>query len=85
MLEDSPRMLQNEMKKSLGATLVAAVELFFYAILNHVEGMVSGGWDSQNYSGSGNLKSLESSLSYPVASEGPPELRAKSGSSCEMA
>ena len=28
MLEDSPRMLQNEMEKSLGATLVAAVELF---------------------------------------------------------
>ena len=47
--------------------------------------MVSGGWDSQNDSGSGKLKSLESSLSYPVASEGPPELRAKSGSSCELA
>ena len=44
----------------------------FYIILNHVKGMVSGGWDSQNDSGSGNLKSLESSLSYPVASEGPP-------------
>ena len=28
MLEDSPRMLQNEMEKSLGATLVATVELF---------------------------------------------------------
>ena len=26
---------------------------------NHVEGMVSGGWDSQNDSGSGKLKSLE--------------------------
>ena len=33
---------------------------------------MSGGWDSQNDSGSGKLKSLESSLSYPVASEGPP-------------
>ena len=29
MLEDSPWMLQNEMGKSLGATLVAVVELFF--------------------------------------------------------
>ena len=47
--------------------------------------MVSGGWDSQNDSGSGKLKSLESSLSYPVASEGPPALRAKNGSSCELA
>ena len=28
MLEDSPRMLQNEMEKSLGAKLVAAVQLF---------------------------------------------------------
>ena len=46
---------------------------------------MSGGWDSQNDSCSGNLKSLESSLSYPMASEGPPELRAKSGSSCELA
>ena len=27
-MEDSPRMLQNELEKSLGATLVAAVELF---------------------------------------------------------
>ena len=27
MLEESPRMLQNEMEKGLGATLVAAVEL----------------------------------------------------------
>ena len=34
--------------------------------------VLSGGWDSQNDSGSGKLKSLESSLSYPVASEGPP-------------
>ena len=39
----------------------------------------------KNDSVSGNLKSLESSLSYPVASEGPPELRAKSGSSCKVA
>ena len=30
MLEDSPRMLQNEMEKSLGATLIAAAELFLY-------------------------------------------------------
>ena len=30
MLEDSPRMLQNEMEKSVGATLVAAVEPFLY-------------------------------------------------------
>ena len=28
-MEESPRMLQNEMEKGLGATLVAAVELFF--------------------------------------------------------
>ena len=28
MLEESPRMLQNEMEKSLGVTLVATVELF---------------------------------------------------------
>ena len=28
-MEDSPRVLQNEMEKSLGATLVAAVELLF--------------------------------------------------------
>ena len=72
MLEDSPRMLQNKMEKSFGATLVAAVELFFCIILNHVKGLVSGCWDSQNISGSGNRKSLESSLSYLVAPEGPP-------------
>ena len=43
------------------------------------------GWNSQNDSGSGNLKAAVSSLSYPVASEGPPPaLRAKSGSSCEL-
>ena len=34
--------------------------------------LLSGGWDSHNDSGSVNLKSLESSLTYPVASEGPP-------------
>ena len=34
MLEDSPRMLQNEMEKSLGSTLVAAVELFSDLILD---------------------------------------------------
>ena len=28
MLEDTPRMLQNEVEKSLGATLVAAVEIW---------------------------------------------------------
>ena len=28
MLEESPRMLQNETEKGLGATLIAAVELF---------------------------------------------------------
>ena len=33
---------------------------------------MSVGWDSQNESGWGNLKSLESSLSYPVALEGSP-------------
>ena len=38
---------------------------------------MNGGWDSQNDSGSGKLKSLESSLNYPVASEGPPR-------SCEL-
>ena len=41
--------------------------------------MASGGWTSQNDSASGNLKSLESSLSYPVASEGPP-----GAASCEL-
>ena len=40
--------------------------------VNHVKGVVSGGWDSQNDSGRSNLKSLESSLSYSVASGGPP-------------
>ena len=29
MLEDSPRVLQNEMEKSLSAMFVATVELFF--------------------------------------------------------
>ena len=43
-------------------------------MLKHVKGIVTGGWDSQNDNGSGNLKSLESFLSYPVTSEGPPEL-----------
>ena len=78
MLEDSPRMLQNEMEKSLGATLVAAVECFSF--LDILRRLTSGGWNSQNDSGSGNLKANVSSLSYPVASEGPPpKLCAKSG------
>ena len=29
MLEESPRMLQNEMEKGLGAALIAAVKLLF--------------------------------------------------------
>ena len=33
MLEDSPRMLQNELDKSLGASLVAAVALFLFLFL----------------------------------------------------
>ena len=45
---------------------------------------MSGDWESENDSFNGNLKALESSLSHPVASEGPPELRAKSGSSCKL-
>ena len=36
-----------------------------------VKRVVSGGWISQNDRGSVDLKALESSLSYPVASEGP--------------
>ena len=32
----------------------------------------SGGWDSQNDSGSGNLKAIGSFFSYPVASEALP-------------
>ena len=46
---------------------------------------MSGGWNSQNDSGSGNLNAAVSSLSYHMASEGPAELRAKTGSSCELA
>ena len=70
MLEDSPRMLQNEMEKSLGATLVAAVKLF--SVLEILRRLMNGGWNSQNNSGSGNLKALASSLRYPMASERPP-------------
>ena len=83
MLEDSLWMLQNDMEKSLGATLVAAVELF--SVLDILRRLMSGGWNSQNDSSSGNLKATVSSLSFPVALEGPPELRAKSGSSCNLA
>ena len=46
---------------------------------------MNGGWKSQNDSGSGNLKANVSSLRYPVVSGGPPELQAKSGSSCKLA
>ena len=70
MLEDSPRMLQKDEEKSLGATLVAAVELF--TVLDTLRKLMSGAWNSQNDSDSGKMKSLESSFSYPVASEGPP-------------
>ena len=54
----------------LHCTAYSIRSIVYTSGLNHVEGMVSGGWDSQNDSGSGKLKSLESSLSYPVASEG---------------
>ena len=65
MLEDTPRILQNEMEKSSCATLVMSC---FYIILNDVKGVVTGGWNSQkNDSCSDSLKALESSLSYPVA------------------
>ena len=33
MLEESPPMLQNEMENGLGATLVAAVELFKFFLI----------------------------------------------------
>ena len=58
MLEDSPRMLQNEIEKNLDAPLVAAVELFFVLFRYMLRGVVSGGWDSHNDSGSGNFKAL---------------------------
>ena len=110
MLEDSERMLQNEMGKSLCATLVAAVELF--SVLDEIwRGLVSGGWNSQNNSGSRRRRDELESRSHEqlwlssrkrsqmsdeadacrsdeathCASEGPPELRAKCGSSCELA
>ena len=72
MLEDCQRMLQNEMEKSLGATLVAAVAPF--SVLDILRRLMSGVWNSQNDNGRGNLKTAASSLSYHVASEGPPEL-----------
>ena len=72
MLEDSPRMLQNEIEKSLGATVVAAVEVLL-VLSRFMEEVDSKVWlDSQNDRNSGNLKAFESSHSYPVASEGPP-------------
>ena len=79
MLEDSPPMLQNDIEKSLGATLVVAVELF--SVLDILRRLMSGGWNSQNDRCSGKMKTTVSSLRYPVA----PELRAKCGSSCELA
>ena len=83
MLEDSPRMLQNEIGRSLVVMLVDAADLL--SVLDILRRLMSGGWSSQNDSGSGNLKALESSPSYPVASEGPPELRTASCSSCGLA
>ena len=68
MLEDSPRMLQNEIGKSLCAILVVAVELF--SALDILKRLMICCWNSQNDSGSGNLEATVSSLSYPVASEG---------------
>ena len=45
---------------------------------------MSGGWNSQDNSGSSNLKALERPFSYPVASEGPVELRTEIGSNCQL-
>ena len=51
-----------------------------HTLSNYLRRVVSGVWSSQNDSGSNNVKTLASSLSYPVASEGcPPPPR-----SCEL-
>lgn len=50
-------------------------------IIRHIWDRVDSGWIGQNDSGNGNLRPLESSLSYPMALEAPVELQAMSGSS----
>ena len=84
MFEESPRMLQNEIEKGLGATLVAAVELFKLFLIILKEWWVVVGTVKMTVVAV-NWNPLRAPLAILWPQKGPPELRAKSGSSCELA